>query len=221
MLSISPWVFIAGQTGVGKSKFIENVLKKQEGYNVTEFSGSNSKEEFVKKLREWQSQEGEASKILFIDEANLIGTDYLIFDGLKNNPPAIIIGNEYFELTEKHKIIFAGNPRSYGDRRTPELLARHGGSIIFDKMPPIYIYHRILKPVFEGSALDEGSRLDIINKILNIYDKISEISDGSKILISARELQMMALAIVSNADQSNHINQLYFIAEQLIQKIRK
>ncbi len=221
MLSVSPWVFIAGQTGVGKSKFIENVLKKEGEYNVTEFSGSNSKEEFMKKLREWQSQEDEKSKILFIDEANLIGTDYLIFDGLKNNSPAIIIGNKYFELTEKHKIIFAGNPRSYGDRKTPELLARHGGSIIFDKMPPIYIYHRILKPVFEGSALDEGSRLDIVNKILNIYDKISEISDGSKILISARELQMMALAIVSNADQSNHINQLYFIAEQLIPENKK
>ena len=119
------------------------------------------------------------------------------FEGLFNKPPGILINGEYHQLTDKHKVVFAGNPLSYGDeRKLPQLFARHGGAVVFDPMPQEMIYQEIIKPVFENTILQKYSQ-PIAEKLLAIYQFLCDCS-RDEVLISPREVQMMAVLILSN-----------------------
>jgi len=213
ILSRQPYVYLSGQTAVGKSTFVEKYLKTDEAARRTLYQGE-------KKLLEWaKDTRPGVRKILFLDEANLSPKQWSEFEGLFDSPPGILIKGTYYPLTEEHKVIFAGNPLSYGDaRRLAPFFEKHGNSVVFTALPQELIYEEILKPVFSGTAL-EGKEKEICLPLLNIYQFICEISED-EILISPRELQMMALMIL-NYQQKNPAGNISLAAEHYAYELAK
>lgn len=189
VLSHSPFVYLAGLTAVGKTTFVEKVLSLQESTVI--YKGEN-------KLLNWATDHSDnQSKILFIDEANISTREWSEFEGLFLQPPGILINGEYYELTPQHKVVFAGNPLSYGgERKLAPLFARHGGSVVFDPLPEVFIYQEIIKPVFKDSSFDSLSIAAMTEQFLEVYRYLCECST-EEVLISPREIQMMALLVES------------------------
>jgi hypothetical protein len=184
LLKHSPFVFLAGMTGVGKTTFIHEVWGKKHGKVYFDEASKLA----------WAKDRSAGIKTLFIDEANISARQWSEFEGLFRKPPRILIGNEVIELTSEHKVIFAGNPLSYGgERQMPSLFARHGNSIIFDPLPPEYLYQTLLKPIFDEANLNSK---EVALPILEVAQYLSGL-DREKMLITPRELGMMALLTVS------------------------
>lgn len=196
MLEHSPYAFLTGITGVGKSTFIEEVLEKQP--NLALFKG-------LAKMKKWANDSSEGEKILFLDEANLSERQWSEFEGLFQDPPGILIDGVYYPLSKSHKVIFAGNPTSYGDERSlASLFLRHGGSVLFDPLPVEYVYERILKPVFAGPFMEgrEEEVEGLCRPFLDMYLFLCQKSQN-EVLIAPRELQMMALFTLSYLNSSD------------------
>lgn len=196
VLAHSPYVYLTGLTAVGKSTFIAEHLKKE--LNTRLYQGEEH-------LRSWASNATDELKYLFIDEANISNRQWSEFEGLFHQPPGILVEGQYYPLTDKHKVIFAGNPLNYGgERQLSPLFERHGNALVFDAMSPDFIYEFILKPMFDKTLL-ENKALDIASKLLQIYRFLVELSH-KKVLISVRELQMMALQTLSYQLQNPNID---------------
>ena len=181
VLEHSPYVFLTGLSGVGKTTFVERELKKHsDTLYLTE-----------EKIEAWAQDSSTNRKILFIDEANLSSRQWSEFEGLFNKPPRILVKGKLYNLTPEHKVIFAGNPVSYGDeRKLAAFFQRHGNAVLFTPLPPAVIYEKILKPICHGMPDDQ---VDIMaKKILSVYEFVCQCS-STEILITPRELQMMAL----------------------------
>lgn len=183
VLARSPYAFIAGLSGVGKSTFIEKELFRNLPHSL--HIGEQA-------LENWAKDAAKGLKILFIDEANLSDRQWSEFEGLFNTAPSILINGTLHFLSADHKVIFAGNPVSYGDERSlSAFFIRHGQALIFDPLPLAVIYEQIIKPVF-ASTREEGAIADIAQPWLEVYHFLCQRS-STEILISPRELQMMAL----------------------------
>lgn len=195
VLNKHPFVFLAGASGVGKTTFIDHVLSKDARISAI-FMG----EQYIKAWAaaggssEHGMDEGSDSKIiiLFIDEANIAGRNWSEFEGLFQEKPHIIMDGKVHALTPNHKVIFAGNPLSYGGGRTlPSLFARHGHTLIFKPLSLNYIKQKVLEPVFAGVT---GSASDVQEEVTNLFLEVYRFfSEECKTLITPRELQMMAL----------------------------
>lgn len=169
-LERSPVVFLAGKTAVGKTSFMLQIWSKMHApLHVGE-----------EQVQAWAEMGG----TLFIDECNISARHWSEFEGLFHDPKGMMIENRYYPLTDKHKVIFAGNPVSYGSgRTTPSLLERHPNCVIFEPMPPAFIYQEMLRPIL-------GS-LSFAEPLLTMADYLSRL-DQDNILISPRELIFMA-----------------------------
>jgi len=190
-LTHRPFVFIAGITGAGKSTFIKKTLSMHPDYKTF----------FENQLQTWAADKTpNVNKTLFIDEANIDKGNFSAFEGLFETPPRILIGNTYYELTPQHKVIFAGNPLSYGSRQMPTLFARRGGSVIFDRLSPAYLYSQVLKPILTNRLTEEDQET-VGKKLLQAYQNISRLP-SERILISPRELQMMALLVIKKHQET-------------------
>jgi hypothetical protein len=200
-LASAPYVFITGLTGIGKSTFMqkefETYLKKQEGKL---YHGELN-------IKAWaEDKQTPGQKILFIDEANLAHRDWTEFEGLFQDPPAILVNGIYCPLTKEHKVVFAGNPVSYGDERTlASLFKNHGNAVEFKPLPLEYIYHCILGPIFRNSGIDEKTKRTLCTIFFDIYKTTLSFSNR-EVLMSPRELQMMALLTLAHAKK--HPNEL-------------
>ena len=193
ILQHSPCLCAVGLTGTGKSTFFEKY------FNSDEFSFY--KVESQKK--EWATDPSDKIKILFIDEANLTPNQWSEFEGLFNDPPTILIDGQLFTLTDKHKVVFACNPLSYGNsREIATFFERHGMTMIFEPLSQEFIFEVILKPVFENTNL-AGQTAEICLPILQIYSFLCECSEN-EVLISTRELQMMAMMVLSSCQQDSN-----------------
>lgn len=188
VLNRSPYVFIAGLSGVGKSTFIEKEF--MQGIRHKLYHGENS-------LEKWALDKSDCPKFLFIDEANLSPRQWTEMEGLfHNKPPTMLINGELRTLSTQHKIIFAGNPVNYGDeRKLASFFERHGRAVVFDPLPLAVIFEQILKPVFENTSLSTEAT-NLCEPIFNIYAFLCAQST-TEVLISPRELQMMALLTLS------------------------
>jgi hypothetical protein len=184
----SPAVFITGLSGVGKSTFIEKEFMKGEAHKV-----------FAEhEIEQWASlEDSQHPKILFIDEANLSSRLWSEMEGLyHNNPPTILINGKVHTLSPNHKVIFAGNPVSYGDeRQLAPFFLRHPCAIEFKPLPLAVIFEHILKPVFANMNL-AGLEANLCQPILEAYAFLCRQSI-KEVLISPRELQMIALLTTS------------------------
>ena len=192
-LKTCPFVFISGITGVGKSTFVHKYLSGN-GYKI--FSGEN-------KLGKWATApEDSTTNVLFIDEANISNQDYSKFESLFYQPPSILIDGKVIPLTERHKVIFAGNPVSYGgERHLPSLIAQHGGAVFFDIIPAAALYHNVLKVVLGDGIHDNDLKEKIAKIFIQTYQQIFAL-DKEVALISPRELQAMAELLVASISQA-------------------
>lgn len=214
VLQFSPYVYLAGLTAVGKTTFVEKILGEQP--NVDLFRGEDN-------LRNWAiAPKSDTLKILFIDEANITSREWSEFEGLFNDPPGILINGEYLPLTSQHKVVFAGNPLSYGgERKLPPLFARHGNSVIFEPLPEAFIYSEMIKPIFANTHFANQTPA-IAAYLLAVYRYLCQHST-KEVLISPREIQMMALMVRSHQlshpeDSPNEVarHYAYLLANQLV-----
>jgi hypothetical protein len=188
VLHYAPFVFLTGLSGVGKSTFVElELCSDKDSLFLTE-----------ERIQSWAEDTSNKRKILFIDEANLSSRQWSEFEGLFNTPPSVLVNGILHALTPNHKVVFAGNPVSYGDERAlAPLFQRHGNTVLFTPLPPEVIYEKILKPVFT----DKNMKLNpISDRILDVYRFICNCST-TEVLITPRELQMMALLTIARANK--------------------
>jgi hypothetical protein len=184
VLRQEPFVLLAGKTGVGKTTFIKSYWQKHHpALHIGEAAKAS-----------WAKDNTPGLKILFIDEANIASRQWSEFEGLYQTPPGIMINNQWVPLTADHKVIFAGNPLSYGgERGLPSLFQRHGNTVVFEPMTDEYLYDQVLEPLFKevGFASEE-----LAPPILKMAQFLSECSPD-KVLVSARELAMVALMAIT------------------------
>ena len=135
-----------------------------------------------------------------------------------------MVNGKLYTLSTHHKVVFAGNPVNYGDERTlAPFFERHGNAVLFTPLPPAVIYEKILKPVFENVGIELEP---IAQRILDVYRFVCECST-TEILISPRELQMMALMTIANADKyGSDINAIaehftYTLARNLVPESKR
>ncbi len=212
VLNIQPYVFLTGLTGVGKSTFVETELCKEDILYQSENDIEN-----------WAlDATSEKRLILFIDEANLSHRQWTEFEGLYQKPPNVLVNGKLYPLTQNHKVVFAGNPVNYGDERVlAPFFERHGNAVLFTPLTPAVIYEKILKPVFENTQIQIHP---IAEQILEVYRFVCQCST-TEILISPRELQMMALMFIANAASStekrNSEHFIYTLARNLVPESRR
>ncbi len=207
-LKNSSYLYIAGATGVGKSTFVENLQSE----HCQIYHGLDEIEAFA------NDQSLNKTKVLFIDEANIGTNQYSVFEGLYQKPPTILVNGKIYTLSQSHKIIFAGNPLSYGGgRNLPSFFDRHGNTTLFGPMHPAYMYHKILKPLL-NSGLDEESSMKLSTVFLKVYTKICNFPSNS-VLITARELRTMALmglSCPSSDPYQQAIHNAYYIGKSVL-----
>jgi len=209
VLSKVPFVFLSGLSGVGKTQFVRHELAS----TGTLYEGPSC-------ILDWVDDKSSKIKYLFIDEANLSNTEWSMFEGLYHIPPSIYFDGQYHPLTDQHRVVFAGNPLSYGDERhLPSLIARHGNSVWFDILPTAFIYEKVLKPMFADTTLAEHA-LEISQAILEVYRFLCAYSQ-TEVLISPRELQMMAALVLSNCREPAQLatvlaHVIYQVAKELV-----
>ena len=188
--ALRQWHFmvITGLTGVGKTTFVEQYFQGHSFYQGTD----------TDTLIEWATEPAHSNKeiVLFIDESNLLHRDWSEFEGLQYGSKQVLIDGAFYPLSINHKIIFACNPLSYSDdRKLARLFDRHGHALVFDPLSTAYIYKYIIKPIFDKTGLSFDEQEAIGSVILDVYQFIIESSEDS-VMISPREVQMMALLVV-------------------------
>ncbi len=215
-----PYVFLAGLTGIGKTSFVKQDFQKE---NRQLYFGEKPEQ-----LLEWLSYSEYdefwgVEKILFIDEANLSPSQWSQFEGLFRIPPGIIVNGQYYPLTPNHKVIFAGNPLSYGDERhLATLFERHGNALVFEPLSVSFIYEKVIRPIFENTQLTLAQSKIIAQELLAVYQAILELpSAQNEVLISPREVQMMALLVSNWVRQypTDDINEIRKVAQFYAQNI--
>jgi len=192
VLESKPFVFLAGLSGVGKSTFVKTELKTKEDRLYLEEAA----------ILAWIADKNpEGRKLLFLDEANLSPTQWSMFDGLFQAPPGLLYQGTFYPLTPEHKVIFAGNPLNVGGGRTlASLFTRHGNTVLLEPLPLTVIFEKIIKPVFENSPYRDTLH-DIVMPFLNVYRFLMQCSE-TELLITPRELQMMALLTLAHKHHS-------------------
>ena len=193
----NPYVYLAGLSGVGKTSFIQKDLKSLTN-EFTIYEGKNN-------LLTWAQSEADSQWIvLFIDEANLTQDQHSEFEGLFLNEPSILIGGKNYQLTQQHRVIFAGNPLNYShDRHLAPFFLRHGAAVTFHPLSIAMIYEKILKSIFVGFQLSDDTIFSACRIILDAYQFICECS-VDEILISPRDLEMMALLALMKHNKNPH-----------------
>ncbi len=186
---------MAGLTGVGKSRFVENELNDR-----VKFYGENA-------MLDWILADENDKPTLFLDEANLSSRQWSEFEGLYQYPPGLLYQGKHYTVSSSHKVIFAGNPLSYGDERklAPPFM-RHGNSLIFQPLSPAVLYESVLKPLLEP-VFCRFDTVCIAESLLAVYQFLVEISSRD-VLISPRQLQMMALAVIDYAERFPHASKI-------------
>ena len=210
VFAYSPYVFVAGLTGIGKSHFMMEYLAKLPEYVGKVFFGIESAT-----LKQWlQTMPHEDGLvILFVDEANFNVDMLSIFEGLFFANQQLIIEDQVYPVTSKHKIIFAGNPLSYGEKREmAPLFKRHGASIVWEPLSIDVMAHALILPLLEKMSLESQLKCLILQDLIKEYKFFIQIA-VDEIKISARQIQMilMMTSCLISSTQTVDINDQYAI----------
>jgi hypothetical protein len=185
-LTHAPYVFLSGLTGVGKSQFVATELQSC----ADVMYGQN-----IDAMRAWaQATTDKQFLILFIDEANLSPRGFSECEGLFQRNPGILIDGTYYPLSRKHRVIFAGNPLSYGDRQLAMFFQRHGQSIVFQPLPAMVVFEKTMRPMMPVDW-DFEKISAVATPILEIYTDLLQQSID-EVLISPRDVQSMLLHVI-------------------------
>ncbi len=209
MLAVSPYVFLTGCSGVGKTTFVQRVLCADVG-SYALFQGEDQ-------IKAWAENQSVHGSLLFLDEANLSHRDWSELEGLFATPPGIVIDSTFYPLTPLHKIVFAGNPISYGhDRNLSNFFKRHGGAVFFEPLSQEMIYETILKPILLEQLPPLIEIKDICQPILDLYLFFCKRSTQD-LLISPRDLEMILLLTLVNSQNYPFIPFDYYLNQAIYQ----
>ena len=179
VISYSKVIFLSGQTGVGKSTFMEKHWKPKGEF----FSG-------MKNFKAWLTSKAAGPKTLFVDEINTLEgdlsllEDVLLFDG------GVFYDGEYHTLTDEHYFVGAGNAFDEGgERMKMPLFEKYGRACLFGPLSCAFVYWHVLYPIFQDSACDTH---ELYVMMLELYIDIASIP-SDKVLMTPRELSSMAL----------------------------
>ena len=146
---------IIGHSGVGKSSLLKLLQQENSRYEVYD--------EMIN-FKDWAENEGDKTKILFIDESNIENSHLTKFSPLKifnhdqtnDEKVKILHDQKFYEIGKNHKVVFARNPNNYSDGRNAQKLFDDGVSTVyFRDFPSSYIYEKILhEPIYQ--LLDES-----------------------------------------------------------------
>lgn len=184
VLNEHPFVLITGATGIGKTHFVSRTWKDKHPVcyygekQIVNFLENKSTDEFI---------------TLYINEANLANKDWSLFEGLFNDPPAIFYNNHYYLITPRHKIIFDGNPISYGgERHTPKLFKNHPCQLHFQPLP-----RNVLASMIDLKASLSAPILDVVMYMASLTPDDT--------LLTPREIKMMGSLVKAYATQYPHV----------------
>jgi tRNA A37 threonylcarbamoyladenosine biosynthesis protein TsaE len=208
-LAIAPCLMILGETGTGKTHFLQYILSETHIPGLPKIRTFTS----LKTWLEYQATEDEYA-ILIRDEANasqLLDEERCTerFDGLFAQKKTIVWQAKIYELTNRHKVAFAFNPDQYGaGRRSEGFLQDHALTLLFETLPSYYIKTRLIRPqldmLFKAFNLsktlnnkkkEQAIQQQIEKAIGTVYDYFCQ--NSSEILITPRELRCMVNMMVS------------------------
>lgn len=179
-------IFIEGETATGKSYFLHHILT-QSKQNIRIFDGFSD-------VVSWaQMPVAGQTNILFIDEANLEDPASLsMLLGIYGEPRQIFIEGKSYPLSDNHKIILAGNPKSYLNRNL-KFFPEYGIPIIvFPALPDKYLREKIMGEVWNQQSWVVGEDQKAIENILfDCYKKIVAIPNINN--FTPRNLQVMVM----------------------------
>ena len=209
---------ILGHSGVGKSSLFREIKKTglERAKDVEVF-------EELENLEKWANDESDKIKILVIDEFNVDGstnfTMFRDFVNAKTNPAdqsarKIFYKGKFYQLSEKHKVVFLGNPHNYGNRYKHKLFSdcqiQEWQLMDFSQS---YIYENILKePIFDklsqeikGQLSEEKFKEIAVEAIRKYYENNTKKSDDESDLPqeTVRELQERVLQEIVKQIQAN------------------
>jgi hypothetical protein len=165
---------LTGATGAGKTQFMKTTWRKYHSC----FYGEAAIVDWINIV----PKETEKFITLFIDEVNLTEAQRSMFAGLYNNPPCVFFKGNYYGLSNKHRVVFARNPNSYGGERREIAL--------FENYPHADLH-------FQPLPLDiELREIAIANPIkMQILVWIKRIEDAypNQLIWTPREVIMIAL----------------------------
>ncbi len=183
-LRYSPYIFITGPSGVGKSTYVLEQLGKEADKDV--FVG-------LDKLVDWlkPTTPGKQS-VLFIDEANLEREGkWNILEGLFNKTPGLFINKKFYPLSPNHKVIFAGNFNSFAGRHNHQFFDRHGSVFNFKELPDSSLKNKNIIPTLSKIPGLNAHDIEKITSIfLRIYHRLNNELPNHP--VTARNLKMMA-----------------------------
>lgn len=186
-LRSGPFVFVAGSSGIGKSRFVETDLL-QEYPDINLFSGMDH-------IREWLAGNKRKTNILFIDEANLqLPGMFELFAGLMQKPPVILLDGKLHKIGEHQKIIFAGNFSHYKSRQQHDFFRNYGHVITFKEFPDSFMADNIIIPVMHECipAMTKMNCEKYAEYYLRAYHHLNQLFPDTH-PVTARNLQMMAM----------------------------
>lgn len=198
-----PVVYITGKTGIGKSAFINEVIGKNNGYIV--FNELDN-------ILAWANNiTPDCIKILFVDEANMLGSDFLMFDSMFLSHRYIMHDGKILNLTPMHVVVLAGNPCQYGgDRKLPLLVQKH--PYIELEFCPLtqQSMSKIIFNMLDVFGIDKSGIGGRISKLLlEIYEHMSQLDD-EHVYVTAREIKL-ALYLLKNKYHWYFIVKMLFI----------
>ncbi len=185
-LESDPLISITGPTGGGKTSFFQKSAILRERAHVHYGEGQ---------MRAWAKSRPEDGlpALLVIDEANVRSTEWTCCEDLFNSTPSICLNGQYYPLTPAHRVIFIGNPQSYGgERMVLPIMKRHPATLTFPTLPPAYVREKILAPLLN----DHPNATAITERVLAAYQQAASFTtEAREVAATPRDLQMMALAV--------------------------
>lgn len=194
-----PFLFLIGPSGTGKSTTVLQELPSFYKEMKKEIKIFTTSPPDLESIKQWAQTKDDTMKFLFIDEANLAAEDTFDFvEGMLKKPPEIIYNGERIELTDQHKIIFAGNYQYYENRRLQNLFLKYDCIQHFPAFSPQYINEKQVLPLIKSvfKTTDEKSNAQHEKMVMDIFLRC--MLDAKEIMsdvnLTVRNLQAMALA---------------------------
>jgi len=163
-LENQPILILTGPTGVGKTHFMN------QQYPDAHFGED--------KITDWVKDTNNPA-VLFIDEANMSYQQWSMFEGLFQKPPGIFYQGTHYPLSEKHRVVFAANPLSYGgERQLPSLFRNHPYELEFEPLSA--------EELLAALKIPESTKNTILPMLIFIFELKSD-----KVLLTPREILMV------------------------------
>ena len=186
---------LVGSTGVGKSRLMKSIGAED---GITLYHD-------LAQLSVWAEDQNEQTKILFLDEANMLNQHFSVFIPLKHAKGVtceIYYQGRCYTLSAQHKVVFAKNPMHYSMGRYEQRLLHDPAvpELHFVDFPPAVLYEMVLKPLNAmggsiASRQEESFKVNAVQWLEDYYNQCA-VANNDYDMPTARELQHRALRYI-------------------------